>query len=170
MCRSWFARSCTSSCMDTAGTEIIELTGKGIAKGERHEHGRASLWPLGPRPGQLSRLHLVRLQLLQATDDAGLALVRCVQRLSGGAVCGDVRLSTLHLFPVGLAPKPLPRDRLVLPRCRPPARDDVRLADEPTFRAVSYSEFCADRRRLRADRHGVARAVRSPASSYPRDG
>src|SRR6516165_6138123 len=166
MCRSSFARSCTSSCMATV---VMEVMGKTIVKGGRHELRRARLRPVGPGHRQLSRLHPVRLQLLQAADGPGLALVRRLQRVSGRAVRGDVRLSTEHLFPFGLAAVPISGRRLVLSRRRTPARDDVRLEDEPALWAISYFEFRADRRRFRTDRRGVARAVRCPATSYPRN-
>src|SRR5262245_40510368 len=166
-CRFSCARSCTSSCMeDTAGTEVM---GKTTVKGERHELGHARLRPVGPRHRQLRCLHPVRVQLLQAADGPRLAVLRRVQRVSGGAVRRDVRLSTEHLFPLGLAAVAISGRRLVLARRRTPARDDVRLEDEPALWAVSYFEFRADRRRFRADRRSLARALRCPATSYARD-
>src|SRR6516165_630013 len=166
MCRSSFARSCTSSCMATV---VMEVMGKTIVKGWRHELRRARLRPVRPRHRQLRGLHPVRLQLLQAADGPGLALVRRLQRVPGRAVRRDVRVSTEHLFPLGLAAIPVSGRRLVLARRRTPARDDVRLEDEPALWAVSYLEFRADRRRVRADRLSLARAFRCSATSYPRN-
>src|SRR5262245_30058803 len=148
---------------------VTEVMGKTIVKGGRHELGHARLRLMGPRHRQLRGLHPVRLQLLQAAHRPRLAVVRRVQRVSGRAVRGDVRLSTEHLFPLGLAAVAVSGRRLVLARRRTPARDDVRLEDEPALWAVSYLEFRADRRRFRADRCGLARALRCPATSYPRN-
>src|SRR6516162_9869890 len=146
-----------------------EVMGKTIVKAGRHEFGRARLRPMEPRHRQLRGLHPVRLQLLQAADEPGLAVVRRLQRVPGRAVRRDVRLSAEHLFPFGLAAVAISGHRLVLARRRTPARDDVRLEDEPALRSVSYFEFRVDRRRFRADRRGLARALRCPAPSYPRD-
>src|SRR5262245_5812062 len=148
---------------------VTEVMGKTIVKGERHELGHARLRPLEPGHRQLRGLRSVRVQLLQAAHRPRLALFRRLQRIPGRAVRRDVRLSTEHLFPLGLAAIPVSGRRLVLARRRTPARDDVRLEDEPALWAVSYLEFCADRRRVRADRRGLARTLRCPATSYARN-
>src|SRR6516225_6100264 len=149
-----------------AVTEVMDRT---IVKGERHELGHARLRPMGPRHRQLRCLQPVRLQLLQAAHRPRLALVRRLQRIPGRAVRRDVRFSAEHLFPLGLAAVAISRRRLVLARRRTPARNDVWLEDEPALWAVSYLEFRADRRRFRADRRGLARALRCPATSYARN-
>src|SRR6516165_1354855 len=149
-----------------AVTEVMDRT---IVKGERHELGHARLRPMGPRHRQLRCLQPVRLQLLQAAHRPRLALVRRVQRIPGRAVRGDVRLSAEHLFPLGLAAVAVSRRRLVLARRRTSARDDIRLEEETALWAVSYFEFRADRRRFRVDRRGLARALRCPATPYPRN-
>src|SRR6516225_4102693 len=148
---------------------VTEVMGKTSVKGERHEFGRARLRPVEPRHRQLRCLHPVRLQLLQAAHRSRLAVLRRLQRIPDRAVRRDVRLSTEHLFPLGLAAIPVSGRRLVLARRRTPARDDVRLEDEPALWAVSYLEFRTDRRRFRVDRRGLARAFRCSATSYPRN-
>src|SRR6516225_7015494 len=148
---------------------VTEVMGKTIVKEKRHEFGRARLRPMEPRHRQLRGLHPVRLQLLQAAHRPRLAVVRRLQRIPGRAVRRNVRVSTEHLFPLGLAAVPVSGRRLVLARRRTPARDDVRLEDEPALWAISYFEFRADRRRFRVDRRGLARALRCPATSYPRN-
>src|SRR6516164_3476327 len=135
---------------------VMEVMGKTIVKGERHELGRARLRPLEPVHRQLRGLHPVRVQLLQAADGPGLALVRRLQRVPGRAVRRDVWLSAEHLFPLGLAAIPVSGRRLVLARRRTPAQNDVRLEDQPALWAVSYFEFRADRRRVRVDRRGLS--------------
>lgn len=63
--------------------------------------------------------HPVRLQLLQATDDPGLAIVQRVQRVSGRVICGNVRISAYNLFRLRMAAEQLSERRLVFPRRRP---------------------------------------------------
>ena len=59
----------------------------------------ASLWPVGSGRRQCGGLHPVRVQFLQAANDAGLAIVQRVQRFPRGAVRRNVRLQ----FPCPLA-------------------------------------------------------------------
>src|SRR3972149_538632 len=82
---------------------------------------------------KLGRLHLLRLQLLQAADDARLALVRRLQRISCRSLRRDVRFSSHDLFPIGLAPESLSWHRLVLSRCRAPPRGVGRLEGKPAL-------------------------------------
>src|SRR3990172_6704189 len=106
-CRS-SAFSCTCSCMaDMVATAVMRDTTKPLATGAHHERRNTRLWPVEPCHRQLRRFHLVRIQLLQAADGPRLAIVWRVQRLSGCAVHGDVRLPADHLFPLGLAAEPL---------------------------------------------------------------
>src|ERR1017187_4625023 len=116
-----------SSCI--TGMAAPEAMASRTMRGKRHYDRLACLWPVGPRPGQFVCLYPVRLQLLQAADDAGLALVQRIQRVSRLLVCGDVRLSADHLFLLGVAAKPLSERRLVFPQRRPSAGNDVRLED-----------------------------------------
>src|SRR6266536_5399596 len=96
-----------------AGMVITAARINGITRGGRHERRRAGLWPVEPGDCQFHRLHLLCLYVFQAPDAAGLALVQRVQRVSGGTVRGDVRLSADDLFPVGLAAVAITRRRLV---------------------------------------------------------
>ena len=95
-------------------------------KGRRHERV-ISLWPLELGTRQFGRLYPFRLQFLQATDDPRLAIIQRVQRVSGGIVCRDVRISAYHLFSLRMAAKSLPERRLAFPRCRTSSGNDVRL-------------------------------------------
>src|SRR5215510_5904890 len=89
-----------------------------VVKGMRHDFRIARVWPVEPRHRQLGRLRLVRLQLLQAADRARLALLWSIQRVPGGTVHRDVRLSAHYLLPFRLAAEPLSRCGLVLSRRR----------------------------------------------------
>src|SRR5438874_9551443 len=108
---------------------------------KRHERWYARLWPLEPRHRQFRRVHRFRLQLLQADDVARLALVRRLQRLSGGALRRDVRLPSHDLFPIRMAAVAFPWRRLVLPRRGTSAGDDVRLEDESTRGSLPHPQL-----------------------------
>src|SRR6266567_1238658 len=93
---------------------ITETTINRTTRGGRHERRRACLRPVEPCDCQLGRLHLLCLYLFQAADAARLALVQRLQRVSGGAVRGDVRISADDLLPVRLAAVAISGYRLVL--------------------------------------------------------
>src|SRR5665811_2102284 len=122
------------------GMAVTEAMVSQAMKGKRHDR-LTRLWSVGSRTHQFVRLYPVRLQLLQAADDARLAIVQRVQRVSRRIVCGNVRISAYHLFPLWMAPKPLSERRLVFPRRRPSPGDDVRLENESARRAVPYSQL-----------------------------
>src|SRR6516164_7454960 len=117
---------------------------------------------------QFSDLYLLRLQLLQAADEAGLALVQCLQRIPGGIVHRDVRLPADDLSAIGLAAKPIPGCGLVLARRGPLARNDVRLEGQSPFRTVPPTELRVHRRRLHSDLRRVEGALPSAASADAR--
>src|SRR5690349_8708936 len=97
-----------------AGTAITEAAISKITRGGRHERRRAGLRLMEPCDRQLCGLHLLCIHLLQAPDVAGLALIQRLQRLSGGAVRGDVRISADDLLSVRLATVAFSQCRLVL--------------------------------------------------------
>src|SRR3546814_833282 len=105
-------------------------------KEKRDDRKRSGLWPLGPGCPQLCNLHSVRLQLFQATDHAGLALLRRVQRPSRRAIHRDVRVPADHLPALRMAPEPLSGRELAVARRRASARDAVWLGGKSAFRAV----------------------------------
>src|SRR5665811_588893 len=109
----------------TVGTVATSDKIKLIAIGVRHERRYVRIRAMEPRTHQLRRLHFIRLQLLQATHSPRLAIVQCVQRIFGGAVCRDVWFPAHDLFLVRLAAKPVSERGLVLARCRSSARDGV---------------------------------------------
>src|SRR5262245_50839124 len=74
----------------------------------------SGLWALVAGDHQLGGLHLLRLQLLQAADQARLALLRRLQRLPRRAVHRDVRFSVDDLSPLRMAAEPLSRRRLAV--------------------------------------------------------
>src|SRR5262249_43879331 len=80
-----------------------------------HERQRPRLRPLVAGYHQLGRIHLLRLQLLQAADETRMALVRRLQRLHRRAVRRNVWLPADHLSSLRLAAESLPRRELVLP-------------------------------------------------------
>src|SRR5260363_357984 len=79
-----------------------------------HERRGTRLRLVEPGHRQLRDLYPVCLHLLQAADTEGLALFRCVQRVSGRTVRRDVRLPAHHLFPVRMVAVALPGRGLVL--------------------------------------------------------
>src|SRR3990172_491322 len=78
------------------------------------------LRPLGARPRQFRCLHSLRLQLLQAADEAGLANVWSVFGVPRRPLRGDVRLSVDDLSAVRLVAAPLSRGGYLLSRGGPP--------------------------------------------------
>src|SRR5262249_36549814 len=121
------------------------------------------------RARQFGRLHPVRIHVLQTANEPRLAFVRRIQRISRRPIHRNVWFSTYHLFPVGMAPEPLSKYRLVLARRRPSFGDDVRLENEPTCGTLPYSELCFHRRRLHPDLGGLARALRRPTTPAARN-
>src|SRR6516165_10893783 len=117
---------------------------------------------------QFSDLYLLRLQLLQAADEAGLALVQRLQRILGGAVHRDVRLSADDISAIGMATEQLPRCRLVLPRCRPPFRDDVRLEGQSALWPLPPAELRLYWRRVHPDFGRLEGALPGSAASDAR--
>src|SRR3546814_714776 len=120
-CSSVSASVCISSCMEVmadTGRAATRASARPPATGrltiivterrdkeKRDDRKRSGLWPLGPGCPQLCNLHSVRLQLFQATDHAGLALLRRVQRLSRRAIHRDVRVPVDHLPALRMAPE-----------------------------------------------------------------
>src|SRR3989304_5402520 len=102
-----------------------------------HDGAGAGLWTVVAGDHQLADLHPVRLQFHQAQDRPGLAFVRRVFRIPRRTVHRDVRISAHHLFSFGMADIRLSRYRLVRPRFRALAGDDVRLEGQPAYRALS---------------------------------
>src|SRR5574337_1068868 len=132
------------------------------ARRTTNERALARLRPVVPGPHQLGRVHLLRRQLLQAAHRARLAQPRHVLGVHRGPVRRDVRLPADHLSALRLAGQALSRRGLPLPRSRPPAGDDVRLARQPPLRPLPPSLHHLHRGRLLAAGRGLEGAVRGP--------
>src|SRR6516162_171433 len=117
---------------------------------------------------QFGDLHLFRIHLLQAADEARLAFVQRLQRISGRIVHRDVWLSADDLSAIGLAAEQLSERRLVLPRCGAPLGDDVGLEDQSALRALPSAELRLHRRGVHSDLRWMEGAVPGAAASDTR--
>src|SRR5574337_1068025 len=103
---------------------------------ERTNDRQPCLRPVVPGVDQFPGLHHLRLQLRQAPEPAGLALLRRLLGLPGGVVHRDVWVSPDDLPPLRLAYQPLSGSGLVRPRFRPPPGNALRLAGESPLWAL----------------------------------
>src|SRR6266508_4236837 len=139
--------------LDTRRRLVRDTAGQIPAPDSSMETGherRSSLWALVAGDHQLAGVHHLRVQFRQAAIASRLALVWCVLGLPGRALHRDVRLSPDDLPVLRLVDFTLPGCRLGESRCRPLARDGVRLAHQSALRAVSRAELHLHRWRLLA--------------------
>ena len=97
---------------------------------------------------ELGDLHLLCLQLLQASLSEGLANSRLILRLRGRAVYGDVRLPADDLPAVGVAAGQVSGCGLPQPRRRPPLVPAPRIRWRSSLESDSCLEHRGDRVRV----------------------